>query len=206
MFRTRKRIALDDPSLARVALTPQMLDYDSFASRGQSQYLPYVMSFNTADFSSAAINTDRLGFRFAHDVDGNALSVGTLDVSRPRSVNLLIGASPALGYGASSDATSVVSRLSVTDPDGTPWLNFAGHCFNAVQELMLFMLHSHCLPKVKCIVVMGGFNTLVMARLPEFIRGELPPFYFCEEYYEKFDEIAEENGAKLSPARLPRWP
>ncbi|WP_197535440.1 hypothetical protein [Thiomonas arsenitoxydans] len=183
-----------------------MLDYDRFAGRGKSQYLPYVMSFNAADFHSAAINTDQLGFRFAHDAKGNALSVGTLDVSEPKSVNLLIGASPALGYGASSDATSVVSRLSATDPDGTPWLNFAGHCFNAVQELMLFMLHSHRLPNVKQIVVMGGFNTLVMARLPEFIRGELPPFYFCGEYYEKFDEIAEDNGAQLSPAKLPKWP
>lgn len=206
MFKKRKRVALNDPSLARATLTPQMLDYDRFASRGLSQYLPYVMSFNATNFRSAVINTDQLGFRFAHDIEGNPLSVGMLDVSRIGGVNLLIGASPALGYGASSDAASVVSRLSVTDPDGTPWLNFAGHCFNAVQELMLFMLHSHRLPQVRRIVVMGGFNTLVMARLPEFIRCELPPFYFCGEYYEKFNEIAEENGAKLPPSKLPKWP
>lgn len=206
MFKARKRVALDDPSLARVTLTPQMLDYDRFASRGRSQYLPYVMSFNAADFRSTAINTDRLGFRFAHDADGDAISVDTLDISRHKSVALLVGASPALGYGSSSDKTSIVSRLAATDPNGVPWLNFAGHCFNAVQELILFMLHSHNLPKITRIVVMGGFNTLVMSRLPEFIRGDLPPFYFCGEFYEKFDDIAEENGARLPPARLPKWP
>jgi hypothetical protein len=59
---------------------------------------------------------------------------------------------------------------------------------------------------VRRIVIMGGFNTLVMARLPEFIRGDLPPFYFCGDYYEKFDEIAEENGAELPSGKLPKWP
>ncbi|CAH0191341.1 hypothetical protein ABH908_004665 [Pseudomonas frederiksbergensis] len=206
MFKRRKRIALDDPSLERVKLTPQMLTYDQFASRSRSQYLPYVMGFNAADYRSEAINTDRLGFRLAYDAQGRPVSVGTLEASTLAEVNLLVGASSALGYGASSDAASVASRLSTHDPDATPWLNFAGHTFNATQELMLFVLHAHRLPKVRRIVIMGGFNTLVMARLPEFIRGDLPPFYFCGDYYEKFDEIAEENGAELPPGKLPKWP
>lgn len=206
MFKSRKPIALDDPSLERVKLTPHMLDYDHFASRSRSQYLPYVMSFNAANYRSASINTDRFGFRFAHDCKGQPISVGTLGTCSATEVNLLVGASPALGYGASSDEASVVSRLSSHDAHSTPWLNLAGHCFNATQELMLFMLHAHRLPKVREIVVMGGFNTLVMARLPEFIRSDLPPFYFCGEYYEKFDEIAEEHGAKLPPSKLPKWP
>jgi hypothetical protein len=206
MFKNRKRLALDDSSLERVKLTPQMMDYDRFASRGRSQYLPYVMSFNAAGYRSASINTDRLGFRIANDAEGQPISVGSLEKFGAPEVNLLVGASPALGYGASSDAASVVSRLSLQDPDGTPWLNFAGHCFNATQELMLFMLHVHRLPKVRRIVVMGGFNSLVMARLPEFIRSDLPPFYYCGEYYEKFDEIAREHNAELPQPRLPKWP
>ena len=206
MFKRRKPVALDHPDLERVKLTPQMLDYDRFANRGRSQYLPYVMSFNAADYQSPSIHTDRLGFRIAHDRNGRPVSAGTLDECPADIVNLLVGASPALGYGASSDAASVASRLAHHDPDGIPWLNFAGHCFNATQELMLFMLHRHRLPKIRRIVVLGGFNTLVMARLPEFIRGELPPFYFCGDYYEKFDEIAEAHGASLPPAKLPKWP
>ncbi|KIH81660.1 hypothetical protein [Pseudomonas batumici] len=206
MFKSRKRIALDDPSLERVKLTPQMLDYDRFASRGRSQYLPYVMGFNAADYRSPSINTDRLGFRIAHDAQGQPISAASLGTHAPKAVNLLVGASSALGYGASSDAASVASRLAAQDPDGTPWLNFAGHCFNSTQELMLFVLHLHRLPKVRKIVVLGGFNTLVMARLPEFIRGDLPPYHFCGDYYEKFDEIAEENGGELPPVKLPKWP
>ncbi|WP_434702460.1 hypothetical protein J3P85_16310 [Pseudomonas sp. Z1-12] len=206
MFKIRKPIALDNPDLERVKMTPQMLDYDSFANRGRSQYLPYVMSFNAANYESPTINTDKLGFRLAHDRDGRALSAGNLEAFAGGPINILVGASPALGYGASSDATTVVSRLAAHDPDEIPWLNFAGHCFNATQELMLFMLHMHRLPKIHRIVVMGGFNTLVMSRLPEFIRGDLPPFYFCGEYYEKFDDIAEEHGAELPPTKLPKWP
>lgn len=103
-----------------------MLTYDQFASRSRSQYLPYVMGFNAADYRSEAINTDRLGFRLAYDAQGRPVSVGTLEASTLAEVNLLVGASSALGYGASSDAASVASRLSTHDPDATPWLNFAG--------------------------------------------------------------------------------
>ena len=121
-------------------------------------------------------------------------------------MNLLVGGSAALGYGATSDELSVASRLAAQDPDGTPWLNLAGHCFNSAQELLLYVMHHHRLPRVDQIVVMGGFNTLVMARLPEFIRGGFPPFYFCGEYFDKFDEIAVANGGSPSSTDLPRWP
>lgn len=206
MFKKRKRKPLNDSSLIRVKTTPQMLDYDRFAARGRSQYLPYVMGFNAAEFTSNAINTDHLGFRYSVDSDGNPISVGTLNKEKYPHVNLLVGASPSLGYGATSDATTVASRLTAHDPSGTPWLNFAGHCYNSAQELVLYIMHAHRLPKIKNIVIMSGFNTLVMARLPEFIRGELPPFYFCGEHYEKFDDIARENGAEVQDKKLPKWP
>ncbi len=207
MFKRPPPPALDDESLARVRLAPQLLDYDHFAKRSHAQYLPYVMSFNPANYRSAAINTDALGFRYSITKTGEKISVETAnDGSSDLTVNLLVGASPALGYGATSDAATVTSRLSAQDPAGLPWLNFAGHCYNSVQELMLFLLHKHRLPRVQRIVVMGGFNTLVMARLPEFQRGGLPPFYFCGEFYEKFDEIAVANGGVQSEHPLPKWP
>ncbi|MBT2772737.1 hypothetical protein J7J47_10905 [Halomonas sp. ISL-60] len=207
MLKIRRRPALNDENLLRVKMTPQMLDYDRFASRSIAQHLPYLMGFNPADFESRAINTDYLGFRFSHDSEGNRISVGTLDkLSSKAPVNLLVGGSPALGYGATSDETSVVSRLAIKDPDNLPWLNLAGHCYNSVQELLLFILHLHRIKNIKHIVIMGGFNTLVMARLPEFIRGGLPPFYFCGDYFNKFDEIVEENGGEPPILNLPKWP
>ena len=75
---------LADPDLARVRLTPQMLDYDEFAGRAHSQYLPYVMGFNRAGFRSASINTDELGFRFAHTSAGESVSAGELRLDRGR--------------------------------------------------------------------------------------------------------------------------
>jgi len=208
MFKRQKAPpALDDKSLARVRLTPQILDYDHFAKRSHNQYLPYIMSFHPANYRSAAINTDGLGFRYSSTKAGDKISVETVnDLNSDQVVNLLVGASPALGYGATSDAMSVVSRLSARDADEVPWLNFAGHCYNSVQELMLFLLHKHRMERVRRIVVMGGFNTLVMARLPEFSRGGLAPFYFCGEYFEKFDEIAVANGGTPPAHSLPKWP
>lgn len=183
-----------------------MLDYDEFASRAHNQYLPYVMSFNRPLFRSASINTDELGFRFAHTAAGEPVSVGELGSLQNSTVNLLVGGSAPLGYGASSDEASAASRLAARDPNGTPWLNMAGHIFNSAQELLLYVLHQHRLPKIEHIVIVGGFNALVMARLPELVRGGLPPFFFCGEYYEKFDELVVDNGGTPAQRKLPQWP
>ena len=53
-----------------------MQDYDTFNDAGARRYLPYLMYFGRADFSSKAINTDRAGFRVSVGPDGTTASAG----------------------------------------------------------------------------------------------------------------------------------
>ena len=56
------------------------------------------------------------------------------------------------------------------------------------------MLYRHLLPPVDEIVIFGGFKTLVMGRLTELqLRGQ-GPFFFCNEYFEKMQELR--NGTR----------
>ncbi|MBT0773315.1 hypothetical protein KIH74_30500 [Kineosporia sp. J2-2] len=182
-----RRTDLSDPNLFRVRLTPQMLDYDAFSDRRSAHYLPYTMYFNRPSFRSTAITTDHLGFRRTATRDGAPVSAGDHSLGEPAS--LLVGGSVPLGYGASGDGTTVASRLALEHAGDSPWLNLGGHCFNSAQELVLYVTHHHLVPSVKRVVIMGGFNSLVMARLPDMHRGETAPYYFCGEYFQKMDEV-----------------
>ncbi|MGW7659551.1 Inducer of phenazine A [Streptomyces sp. NPDC054756] len=180
-------------------LTPQLSDYLDFLDRGEMRYLPYLMYFNRPNFRSAAINTDRLGFRISHGPDG-AGSVGGERLEGP--VRLLVGGSVCLGYGATSDATTIASRLWTKHASSRPWFTFGAPYLNSTQELLLFMLHRHLLPPVDEIVVISGFNTLVMGQLTGADVGEQEPFFFCNEYFEKMQEL---RARHTDTARPRRW-
>ncbi|MCC3767829.1 Inducer of phenazine A [Streptomyces sp. UNOC14_S4] len=173
--------------LHREVLTPQVLQYDDFHDRGETNYLPYVMYFGRADYRSEVINTDRLGFRFSHGPAGQRASVGGTVPQGP--VNLLVGASTVLGIGSTSDATTMPSRLWSAHAPSAPWLNFSGRSYNSAQELTLLALHRHLLPEIEELVVFTGFNNLTLATLPSWQRGEHGAFFFCNEYFDAMDEI-----------------
>jgi hypothetical protein len=116
------------------ALTPQMADYLELVDRGEWNYLPYLMYHNRTNFRSATVNTDRFGFRMSHGPDGRA-SAGDHRLEEP--VRLIVGGSVAFGYGVRNDAATIASRLWTKHAPSRPWLTFAGHCYNATQELLL---------------------------------------------------------------------
>jgi len=180
-------------------LTPQTSDYLDFLDRGETNYLPYLMYFNRPNFRSAAINTDQFGFRLSHGPNGPA-SVGGDQLDGP--VRLLVGGSGALCYGVTSDATTLPSRLWMEYAPAGPWLNFGAPYFNSTQELMLFMLYRHLLPPVDEIVIFSGFNTLVMAQLTGLQLLGQGPFFFCNEYFEKMQELRKRYS---KPVKGPRW-
>jgi hypothetical protein len=180
-------------------LTPQTSDYLDFLDRGETNYLPYLMYFNRPNFRSAVINTDQFGFRMSHGPTGQA-SVGGDQLDGP--VRLLVGGSGALSYGATSDATTLPSRLWMKHAPARPWLNFGAPYFNSTQELMLFMLYRHLLPPVDEIVIFSGFNNLVMAQLTGLQLQGQGPFFFCNEYFEKMEELRKRYA---KPVKGPRW-
>ena len=180
-------------------LTPHNADYLDFLDRGKMNYLPYLMYFNRPNFRSAVINTDQFGFRVSHGPNGQA-SVGGDRLDGP--VRLLVGGSGVLSYGATSDATTLPSRLWMKHAPARPWLNFGAPYFNSTQELMLFMLYRHLLPPVDEIVIFSGFNTLVMAQLTGLDLLGQGPFFFCNEYFEKMEELRKRYA---KPVKGPRW-
>jgi hypothetical protein len=177
--------------LKRYELTPQMRDYDAMKDPGERRYVPYLMYFHRADFASPAVNTDRSGFRISAGPDGTKASAA--GYIPPGPVRILAGGSTALGVGASSDSTTLASLLWSRYSPSAPWLNFASYCFNPTQEALLFTLYRHLLGDIEEIVIFSGINAVMVARLPEWQQGDHGAFFFCGEYFEKMEELREQN-------------
>lgn len=172
--------------LYRETLTPQMLVYDDFNDRAETRWLPYLMYFHRTNYSSDVINTDRLGFRISH----GANEVGSVGGAMPPGpVRLLAGASSALGMGATSDRTTLSSLLWSRYSPRLPWLNFGAQSYNSLQELMLYVINRHLLNEVDEIVILGGFNSLALAQLPDSLQADVGAFFFCGDFLEQMDKL-----------------
>lgn len=172
----------------RALLTPQMTEYtERLYIDGQLRWLPYLMYFQPADHRSDVVNTDRVGFRYSRHGERTA-SPAELPSADP--VRVLAGNSVAFGVGATRDAATLPSLLWSRSAEGSPWLNFGGRSHNSTQELLLFVLYRHLLPRVDEIVVLSGFNNLVLARQPAALRGDHGAFFLCGQYHEKLNELA----------------
>ncbi|GLQ49411.1 hypothetical protein ACFFJT_05275 [Dyella flava] len=156
--------------------TPQIKDYDRFMHCG-ARWLPYTMYFHEKNFVSDAINTDMLGFRFAHFC-GRRYSVAELPYGAP--VSLLVGGSTALGVGACSDEATLASRLAVET--GEIWLNFAGRGFNAMQELIMFLMHQGKFSRINRVALLSGVNTLALEGIPEEFSSDHGRYYYSFEF------------------------
>ncbi|MGV9452187.1 SGNH/GDSL hydrolase family protein [Streptomyces sp. NPDC003635] len=185
---------------ARARLTPQMQDYEAkFTDGGDVRWLPYLMYFHPADHRSKTVNTDSVGFRYAHDAYGRPLSVA--DHEGVDSVRLLAGSSTVFGIGAAGDDWTLPSRLTVHDPRPEPWLNFGGRSFNSTQEALLLTLYRHLLPKVEEIVLFSGFNNLGLARQPQSRRGDHGAFFNCNQFFDALPAEAADSASMLQRLR-----
>jgi hypothetical protein len=176
----------------RATLTPHMLDYEEkFTDGGEVRWLPYLMYFHPPGHRSAVVNTDRAGFRYA---DWERKKISVADHQGVDSVRLIAGSSTVFGIGASADRWTLASCLSANDQRPSPWLNFGGRSFNSTQELLLFVLNRHLLPKVEEIVLFSGFNNLGLARLPAEVRLEHGAFFNCNQFFDALKSPAQEGG------------
>lgn len=174
-------------------LAPHVENYWDMMT-GDIRWLPYVIFFNGTDYQSPAVNTDSGGFRFSYGPLGEGPY--SLQDNPGDDVNLLFGASPAFGYGASSDRMSLASQLGKGSAEG-PWLNMAAPAFNSTQETMLFLLHRNRFPRVQNIVLFSGLNTLVVAGLPQ--EGHpYGQFFFSGEFFGQL-------GVPENLLAQPRW-
>lgn len=184
---------------ARARLTPQMQGYQAkFTDAGEVRWLPYLMYYHPADYQSAVVNTDSSGFRYSF-ADGHQYSAA--DHAGIESVRLIAGSSTVFGIGASTDASTLSSRMTAHDGRPQPWLNFGGRSFNSTQEMLLLTMYRHLLPKVEEIVIFSGFNNLGLARLPKSIRGEHGAFFNCNQFFDAFGAAPSERGSRRQRLR-----
>lgn len=181
-------------------LTPHMLDYaGEFADSGKVNWLPYLMYFHPFSYDSNTVTTDIHGFRYS-EASGRRYSVA--DLGSAGGVRLIAGSSTVFGIGASADRHTLASRMTENDTRAQPWVNFGGRSFNSTQELLLFTLNRHRLPKVEEIVLFSGFNDLGLARLPARMRMENGAFFMCRDF---FDAMAKTGPAKPRASAFSSW-
>ncbi|WHM40037.1 SGNH/GDSL hydrolase family protein [Streptomyces sp. BPTC-684] len=176
-------------------LTPHMRHYEEFAT-GDIRWLPYVMFFNRPDFRSPVVNTDAGGFRLSTDGSGSFSLKGRLPEGE---VSVLLGASPAFGFGATSDAATLSSLLS-RGPSSASWLNLAAPAFNSAQEVLIFLMHRDLLSDIQDIVVFSGLNNLVVAGLPMAGSG-YGQFFFSGEFFRQLGASDVDQGQQPGWAR-----
>lgn len=174
-------------------LTPYMQAYSSeFADDGNVNWLPYTMYFHPFNYRSEVVNTDASGFRYSQH---NGIGYSVADHDGVNACHVIAGSSTVFGIGASGDQNSLPSRMSAHTSDATPWINFGARSFNSTQEMILFSLQRHRLPKVKSVVLMSGFNDLGLARLPERLRQEHGAFFMCKDF---FDAMGQKKQSRFS--------
>jgi hypothetical protein len=168
---------------ARKQLTPHTFEYDekTLNDGREVNWTPFLMFFHPAGHRSPVVNTDCAGFRYSHRGD---LAYSVAEHTGVDSARLLVGSSTVFGIGASSDRWTLASRLSAHDARPAPWLNFGALAFNSAQELLLYTLHRHQLPRIDEIVLFTGFNNLVLARLPKDERHAHGAFFNCNRYFD----------------------
>jgi hypothetical protein len=182
----RKPLTHEEAVLEVYRLTPQIREYDEFMYLGV-RWLPYTMFFHHKNYKSAVINTDAFGFRYS-DFAGSKIGVSNIPKDAP--VNLLVGGSTALGTGATADEATVASRLSAHT--GEPWLNFGARGYNAVQEVLLFLMHQHRFKRINNVVVFSGLNTLTLEGLPDDLASDHGRYYYSFEYNHYMDKYNED--------------
>ncbi|ACU37793.1 IopA [Actinosynnema pretiosum subsp. pretiosum] len=171
-----------------------MKQYEDLTA-GEFRWLPYLVFFNRVDYRSDVVTTDAGGFRTSHGPGGAHSLAGP---RAPGEVSVLLGGSPAFGFGATRDERTITSELS-RGPGAAAWLNLGAPAFNSTQELVLFLLHRHELPRLRDVVVFSGLNNLVVAGLPD-ARADYGQFFFSGEF---FRQLGVPDPSEQ--IRQPRW-
>jgi hypothetical protein len=185
---------------------PQMRDYDSEAVAG-IWWTPFVMfhcGFPNAETRSVSL--DGLGIRHTITADGRRISPETLEGSPEGGapVSLVVGGSAAFGVGATSDATTVASRLNRMTP--RLWLNLGMRSWVLPQNLIHFLFLRPRLPRVERIVLFAGLNELDIYKISNLTTLPYGPFYGWREFFSRMNaDFRQHDGAEfLFPTQLGR--
>jgi len=153
----------------RYEIAPQLRDYDVLPT----DWIPYTMFSQAANYSSESVNTDERGQRFSIDNKGKRVSVSNIEGE----FDLIVGASTAFGVGSTGDDTTIASRLSSLS--GRQILSLTGRAYNSHQELLLFLEKLHDFNGLGRIILVSGVNNLYLSA---FSQKNAAPFFWSNSF------------------------
>jgi hypothetical protein len=121
-----------------------------------------MMFADQPGYRSHSVNTDKFGLREQYDDEGEFIDIDTFE-STGRRCNGLLGGSTVFGVGATSDRTTISSRLH---RPRTPCLNLGVRGATGQQELILFLLFRQHFPDIRNVVLFTGVNNCALAARP----------------------------------------
>jgi len=145
-------------------------------------WMPYLMFFHTPNYSSDTLNTDSKGFRVTYK---DSAKIADFNCGDRLPVGLLVGSSSVFGVGATGDSTTIPSILN--ENSDCLWLNFGGRAFSSTQELQLFLFYYQQIKNIKHVVVLSGFNNLLLHYLSPQYSTQLGTFFLWSRYNQKMN-------------------
>ena len=161
----------------RYNLAPQMKIYDGIGEA----WKPYIMYISKPNFRSDVVNLDQFGLRFNSldnekkiEIEKNNSIFNEKIVSKNQKTATLVGNSIAFGVGATSDSSTVSSKLS--ELSNFHFFNLGGRAFSGFQEIILFQSFINYLKGIKKIVIFSGLNDLFLINRLSSYDSILGPF------------------------------
>ena len=168
---------------ARYLLAPQMRIYDGIGET----WKPYVMYISKPNFRSNVVNLDKFGLRFNGqdnekkiEIEKNNSIFNRKIISKNKETAVLVGNSIAFGVGATSDSSTVSSKLSKLS--NFHFFNLGGRAFSGFQEVILFQSLINYLKGIKKIVIFSGMNDLFLINHLSSYDPVLGPYYYNNEF------------------------
>lgn len=167
--------------LGRLRADPRYKDHfvgplahmSAYYDGGVSQaVLPFQMLAPAANMDSDVIRTDRFGYRFTVMKDCSSFAPG----HDPHGVGncALIGNSTVFGVGATSDRTTLCSLMSSEE---YRFYNFGLRAAALTQNLVAFSTAFSSLPKLREIVVIGGWIEFAAAHFIKILPRNLGGYF-----------------------------
>ena len=167
----------------RYNLDPQMKIYDGIGEA----WKPYIMYISKPNFRSDVVNLDQFGLRFNSldnekkiEIEKNNSIFNEKIVSKNQKTATLVGNSIAFGVGATSDSSTVSSKLG--ELSNFHFFNLGGRAFSGFQEIILFQSFINYLKGIKKIVIFSGLNDLFLINRLSSYDSILGPFYYNNEF------------------------
>jgi hypothetical protein len=100
--------------------------------------------------------------------------------SKNKETAALVGSSTCFGIGASSDTSTISSKLS--ELSNFHFFNLGGRAFSGFQEIILFQALIRHLKDIKKIVIFSGINDILLTNRLSMYDPILGPYYFNNQY------------------------